>query len=290
MNAEFTLDAGIGLTKGDAFVLRELYPQAGRLLGNAKSGLWRLGDKASLAIKGPEALVLEVVPAGAIQRPALLHATGKAALDGERLVLTDVQGEIGTTTDLAVLLPAGQKVSQLSVNGREYPAFQSANDVLRVPVTFDGTRFGHCQQVGAYDRNFADKVFRADLTVPQRVFEQLAARRKAWPVDYSAEELLATWRGSDRLLLFIQIADPTDEWTVGLKIDGQPVEVKKAYGDVFPLGRERTFAGFYADLSKLPPDTLHKVEVELPDGLKPGQFQGLFLENVAPAFTAELAR
>jgi len=290
MNAEFTLDAGIGLIKGDAFVLRELYPQAGRLLGNAKSGLWHLGDKVGLAIKGPEALVLEVVPAGAIQRPALLHATGKAALDGERLVLSDVQGEFGTTSELAVLLPAGQKVSKLSINGREFTAFQSANDVLSVPVTFAGARFGLCQQVGAYDGNFADKVFRAELTIPQRVFEQLAARRKAWPVDYTEEELLATWRGSDRLLLFIQIADPTDEWMVGLKIDGQAVEVKKAYGDVFPLGRERTFAGFYADLSKLPPDTLHKVEVELPDGLKPGQFQGLFLENVAPAFTAELAR
>jgi hypothetical protein len=92
------------------------------------------------------------------------------------------------------------------------------------------------------------------------------------------------------LLLFIQIADPNDTWEVGLKIDGQPVEVKKAYSDVFPLGRERTFTGFYVDVSKLSPEAPHRLEVALPAGLQPGQFQGLFLENVETEFTTELAR
>ena len=108
-------------------------------------------------------------------------------------------------------------------------------------------------------------------------------------MEYTAEELLATWRGSDRLLLFIQIADPKDTWLVELKIDGQPVEVKKAYGDVFPLGRERTFSGFYAEVTTLQPDARHKLEVQLPDGLQAGQFQGVFLENVETEFTNELA-
>ncbi len=288
MQADVTLDAGIGLTKGDAFILRELYPNVGRLIGKAGGGLWHLGDKVSLPIKGPEALVLEVVPANSIKRPALLQANGKASLDGERLLLTGVTGEAGRLTELAVLLPAGQKVSKVSVNGREISGFQSKNDVLTMPVSFAGARIDHCQQVGMSDRRFADKVFHADLSVPKRVFEQLAARRKAWPVEYTAEELLATWRGSDRLLLFIQIADPKDTWQVDLKIDGQVVEVKKAYSDVFPLGRERTFTGFYADVSTLKPDAPHKLEVQLPDGLQAGQFQGLFLENVETEFTSEL--
>ena len=73
---------------------------------------------------------------------------------------------------------------------------------------------------------------------------------------------------------------------MGLKLNGQPVEVKKAYSDVFPLGRERTFTGFYADVSHLKPDTRYEVEVTLPDGLQPGQFQGLFFENVEAEFTA----
>ena len=99
---------------------------------------------------------------------------------------------------------------------------------------------------------------------------------------------MATWRGSDRLLLYVHIADPDDKWTLGLKLDGQPVELKKAYSDVFPLGRERTFTGFYADLSTLKPDTRHSVEVTLPEALQPGQFQGLFLENVETEFSSEL--
>jgi hypothetical protein len=65
--------------------------------------------------------------------------------------------------------------------------------------------------------------------------------------------------------------------------------VKKAYSDVFPLGRERTFTGFYADVSNLKPDTRYAVEVALPDTLQPGQFQGLFFENVEAEFTSALA-
>jgi len=74
----------------------------------------------------------------------------------------------------------------------------------------------------------------------------------------------------------------------GLTLNGQPVELKKAYSDVYPLGRERTFTGFYADVSSLKPDTRHTVEVTLPTGLQPGQFQGLFFENVEAEFTNEL--
>jgi hypothetical protein len=291
LNAEFTLD-GIGLDDDIEYLLREIHPQPGRWIGRPGGDLWRFGNKVSLAIKGPEALVLEVVPVDAVEPPILLGATGKVALDGNRVVVTEVRGEKGATTELALWLPGSPNVAKVSVNGRDLPALPpNARGLawVRVPVSFAGTRFAHCQQLGTYDPEFAERVFRADLTVPQQVFDQLAARRKAWPVDYTQEELLATWRGSERLLLFIQIADPKDTWQVGLKIDGQSVGVRKAYSDVFPLARERTFTGFYADLSKARPDTPHRVEVELPPGLQPGQFQGLFLENVETEFTSELA-
>jgi hypothetical protein len=117
----------------------------------------------------------------------------------------------------------------------------------------------------------------------------LAERRKAWPIAYTEEDLLATWRGPDRLLPYVHIAEPDDKWAVGLTLNGQPVEVKKAYSDVYPLGRERTFTGFYADVSHLKPDTRYAVEVTLPSGLQPGQFQGLFFENVEAEFTADIA-
>ena len=82
---------------------------------------------------------------------------------------------------------------------------------------------------------------RPEFTIPQRVFAECAARRQAWPIPYTDDDLLATWRGPHRLLLYVHIADPDDKWTVGLTLNGQPVELKKAYGDVYPLGRERTF-------------------------------------------------
>ncbi len=290
LDAQFALDASIGLTKGDAFVLRELYPRAGRLLGKPHSGLWHRGDKVSLPIKGPEALVVGVMPAESLERPVLLNAIGKAVLSGDSLVLSGVEGEVGTTAELAVLLPPDRKVAQVSVNGQRFGSFEQHNDVAMLPVMFTGQRFEHCQQVGSYDPNSSDKLIRADFTVPQQVFAQLAERRKAWPIPYTAEELLATRRGSDRLLLYIHIADPSDKWNVGLTINGQPVEVKRAYSDVFPLGRERTFTGFYADVSNLKPDTRHEVAVTLPDNLQPGQFQGLFFENVETCYTSELAR
>jgi FKBP-type peptidyl-prolyl cis-trans isomerase (trigger factor) len=88
----------------------------------------------------------------------------------------------------------------------------------------------------------------------------------------------------------MHIAEPSDKWNVDLKINGEPVEVKRAYSDVFPLGRERTFTGFYADVSNLKPDTQYHVELSLPEDLQPGQFQGLFFENVETCFTSEIAR
>ncbi|MEI7909383.1 MAG: hypothetical protein WCK77_07080 [Verrucomicrobiota bacterium] len=288
LNATFTLDTSIGLTTGEAFVLREMYPQPGRLLGNDVAGAWKRGDTVKIPIKGPDARVYELVPANKIARPALLGTTGTATLTGGELALTKVSGPVGQALDLGVLLPDGQAATKATVNGK--PAvLKNDNGRVTIPVTFAGTRIEHCQQIGTCDPKFSGMAYQADLSVPQRVFDQLAARCKAWPVEYTADELLATWRGSDRLLLFMQIADPKDTWQMGLKIDGQAVEVKKAYGDVFPLGRERTFSGFYADVSALKPDAAHKVEVALPADLQPGQFQGLFLENVETEFTSELA-
>lgn len=289
LNAEFRLDPSIGLTAGDAFVLRELYPRAGRLLGKQEQGPWHYGDTVSLPIKGPQAMVAELVPAKSLKLPALLNARGHAAIRGDTLVLTNVEGEMGTKAVLTVMLPSRKTLSLVTVNGHPVNSFTQKGAVVNLPVTYAGARFDHCHQIGTYDRNFSNTVYRAEFTVPQRVFDQLAERRKAWPIPYSEEELLATWRGPHRLLLYVHIADPNDKWEVSLKLDGRPTDLKKAYSDVFPLGRERTFTGFYADVSNLKPDTRYEVEVTLPDGLQPGQFQGLFFENVEAEFTTDLA-
>lgn len=289
LTAEFALNGDLGLSAGGEFLLRELYPQRGRWVGQPGKGVWRFGDTVAVPIKGPEACVLEVLPASAVSRPLLLNARGRVSLNSGRLDLADVEGEVGTKLEAGVLLPDAAAIGEVRVNGRIAASSKQGERYISVPVSFAGARFRHCEQIGTYDPAFSNTVAQADLEVPSRVFKQLAQRRAAWPIPYTPEELLATWRGSDRLLLFVQIADPDDRWEVSLKLDGQPVEVKKAYSDVFPLGRERTFTGFYADMSRLAPDVKHVLEVTLPGGLQPGQFQGLFLENVETEYTRELA-
>jgi len=137
--------------------------------------------------------------------------------------------------------------------------------------------FRQYQQIGAYDPTFAGGAWKGTFTVPQRIFDQLAARQKAWPIPWTSEDYRTTWLAPQRLLLFVQIAEPDDMWEATLRIDGKIVELKKAYTAVRVA--RRTFAGFYADLSLVAPDVPHTIELDLPK-LKPGQLQGVFFENV----------
>ena len=65
------------------------------------------------------------------------------------------------------------------------------------------------------------------------------------------------------------------------------MRLEKAYTAIRAV--PRTFVGFYADLSLLAADREHTFELTLPP-LRPGQFQGLFFENVEPEYTTAIAR
>jgi hypothetical protein len=147
------------------------------------------------------------------------------------------------------------------------------------------------------------------FTIPKRIFDQLAERKKKWPVTYTKDDLVAPWTDPSRLLLFVQIAEPffqkevterrrgretavkrsvpirKDE--VKIEIDGKEIETQEAYNGVYPYV-SHTCLGIYADVSDLRPDVEHTVKVTLPEGLKPGQFQGLFFEHVENEFTSQI--
>ncbi len=106
-------------------------------------------------------------------------------------------------------------------------------------------------------------------------------------MDYTEDDLLAPWLGPDRLLLFVQIAEPRDDMAVRLRIDGRERPLKRAYNSIYPTARH-AFRGFYADVADLKPDVDHELELTLPQ-LQPGQFQGVFFENVEDDTTDELA-
>jgi hypothetical protein len=222
-----------------------------------------------------------------IPGPLLFNAPGRVTLAGDTLTVSGVSGEPGTTERLLILRQSNKPIAGLRVNGREIAV--SENDkrsaFLGVDVTFEGTRFRQSQQIGTYDPGFAGGTVTARFTIPTRVSAQLAARRRAWPIPWTAEDLETAWLAPERLLLYVQIAEPDDTWNVGLSIDGRPVELKKAYSAVRAVAR--TFVGFYADVSSLGAEKEHELTLRVPP-LQPGQFQGVFFENVEREYTDKI--
>jgi hypothetical protein len=282
MAADFTLDDTIGLTERGKYTIKELYPLEGRLIGKGGSAVWSWGDDVSRDLDGGSALVLEIEPASEPIDAELYNAAGTARVEGSTVKLTDVRGEAGTTEVLQVRTPSPAKVRSVEIEGRTVAVKANKSGIVELPVTFAGARFHQYQQVTN------ESAVAATFRVPQRVFDQLAARRKAWPIPWTEEDLRSTWLAPERLLLYVQFAEPDDRWTASLKIDGQPVELKKAYASVRP--NRRNFVGFYADVSTLAPDVEHRLELSLPEGVKPGQYQGVFFENVELEYTAPMVK
>lgn len=286
LEARWKLDQSVGLSGAGAFLLRELYPQEGELIGKPGAGFWNYGDEVHMQMDGASAIVLEIAPAPRkIAAPLLFNAPGNVALNGVQLTLTGVRGEAGSTTRVEVLLPADNQIRRASVNGHAKQPSQ-AGKIVTIGLNFQGASFGHMEQVGVFDPNFAGGTFRGSFIVPQRIFDQLAARQKAWPIAWTTEDLKTTWLAPQRLLLFVQIAEPSDHMSVHMTLDGTSVELQKAYSSV--RADPGSFVGFYADVSNLQPGHDYKVELALPM-LRPGQFQGLFFDNVEPVYTDEVA-
>ncbi len=264
-------------------MIGELHPQEGRLVASP-DGFWEYGREVVLPMAGREAAVLEIFPAPEkIETPILFNVLGDASLQTTRLVLTGVTAEAGTRQDVLVLVPPGRTVLAVSVNGVAYP-FKFDRGKTTLQVGFALRAFGRSQQVGTVPADFRGGTFKARVTVPARVFAQLAERKKRWPVSYTEDDLLAPWLAPWRLLLTVAVAEPVDSMDVGMKINGLPVEVRKAYNSVYPRRPERTFLGWYADLSRIRPDSPIDIEATLP-ALGPGRFQGLFFDTVEAEYT-----
>ena len=291
LRADFKLDDAIGLRSGQRFIVRQLYPDAeqGQLIAPPVGTSWFYGASVNLPMPGTTAMVLEVSPAPANgPQPLLFNGVGHIALARNQLNLTDVAGEVGRAKELRVLLPTARKITALNVNGQAV-AFQQLGNEVTTRVHFAGTPFDRCQQIGAYDPQFTGGTYRATITIPAWVKQQLQQRKAQWPIPYTADDLKATWLGSDRLLLFVNVAEPTNTMQLTLKIDGQPIALHPAYTSVYPQVPEHTFVGWYADVAALQAETPHVFEATLPT-LAPGQFQGLFFDTVEAAWTRQISK
>ena len=309
MDAEFKLDASIGLTRGGTFLLRELYPQEGMAIGKPGSGVWGGGDTVKIRMGGTSVRVLKIEPVTSPLKRAMVFGTpGEVTVKAGTVAVTGVRGPVGERRELTIRLANVNPVKKLVLNGVATP-FKQNDDVLTCAVTFAGTPFVQAQPIGTYDPDFNGSVVEGEFTIPKRIFNQLAARKKAWPVNYTEDDLVAPWTDPSRLLLYVQIAEPhlpqeipskregkevmitktlpIRKDRVTIEIDGKPLEVKEGYNGVYPYV-PRTAMGMYADISDLAPDVAHRIKVTLPEGLKPGQFQGLFFEHVETEFTGKV--
>jgi hypothetical protein len=281
------LDGTIGLDADGRYLLTEKYPLEGRNIGKPGAGAWAKGDRATIDMDGHSALVLQVAPLGTAREPIVFNTPGTASIANGTLTVTGVRGERGTREQLMAVLPAGTNIERLIVNSAEAPFSRAAANVIAADIPFAGPLFRRAQQIGESDPRFAGGTFKARFRIPRRVFDQLAERQKAWPIPWTPEDYRTTWLAPERLLLYVQIAEPDASWEARLRIDGRNVELKKAYSAV--RAAPRTFVGFYADLSLLEADRDYSLELDLPP-LEAGQFQGVFFENIETEYTDKIVR
>ncbi|MFZ0744752.1 MAG: hypothetical protein WAM85_10095 [Terracidiphilus sp.] len=287
--AQFLLDETIGLTTGDKFLLQEVYPENGRLLGKPGTGVWSRGDVVQLTLDGTSATVLELTPAKEVHSPILLNAASlqsavppTSELNGKTLSIQHAAGEPGTLQKIGALLPPASRVSSVTVNGSSVKFTQSGNYV-ETQVHFKGPRFEQAQEI--IMASGAEGLLTGAFVVPQRVLDQLAARKQAWPIPWTQADLESTWLAPARLLLFVQLADGNDSMKITATLDGESLRFQPAYSSsrVDPA----CFVGFYADVSKIAPDVRHTIELQMPR-MVPGQLQGVFFDNVTPQLTESL--
>jgi hypothetical protein len=286
LSADFVLDETVGLTAGTQYLLKEKYPFAGRVLGKKGAGVWSRGDRVHLELDGTSATVFEVVPADQGQAPIVFNAAAMAAgappraeLRGTALSITHVAGEPGTAQNIGVLLPGDTQVTGFSVNGKPQQFLQNGKYV-EAQVQFDGDCFGKAQQVAV--TNAGDGAIEGSFEVPQRIVQQLADRKRAWPIPWTEDDYETTWLAPERLLLFVQSADGSDSTRITASLDDKPLEFRPAYTST--RVHSPSFVGFYADLSKIAPGVRHQLKLHLADA-EASQLQGVFFDNVEPELT-----
>jgi hypothetical protein len=190
-----------------------------------------------------------------------------------------VSGEPGTEKEIGVLLPSESGVLSVTTNGIA-TQFVRRGRYIGIRARFDGTRFAQAHEIALTPN--AGETLAGSFAIPRRVFDQLSERQKKWPIPWTSEDYKTTWLAPERLLLFLQLAAPSDAINPPIAIDGQAIELQKAYSSV--RVHADSFVGFYADVSAIAPDVPHWITLKLPV-LKAGQFQGLFFDNVEPQFT-----
>lgn len=300
LKASICLDRSIGLTSGKTFILKEIFPANEEV----QQGFLSYGEKIEMSMPGISVKVFEIEPAKMGNKPLLINSPGQVFLEGDKIRVTDIVGIVGSEKTISVILPGKKEIKEVNINGNKVKFFQSENRIT-CTIQFKGDYFPKAYSLLKYDKLFTNDNIETTLVIPERIINQLNKRKTDWPVTYSKDDKIAPWLDPSRLLLYVQIAQPyrnieelrgnekvsrqvpIRKVEYSITIDGKPFEVNEAYNGVYPTV-ERSNLGVFADISSLKPGVSHQISIKLPSGLKPGQFQGLFIDHVEDELTGEL--
>ncbi len=284
-NRTITFDGKLNIVKAptDGYCLiKEIYPQE-RFLNYAVD----YGVTISLLLDGQSVTVYQIMfipiyPEPTYHQPILLGISGEASIINTNiLTIEGVYGEAGTQTNhpIVVTLPNSTSISHVYLNGKEKQFQQNMQFVtLNDPLIFPGLYLPRSAEV-----------FNNTIIVSDLLLEQLQNRQLAYPIQWTEKELNdASWLGPHRLLLFICILNPNDQWNITAQINNNSVVVHKGYNTRDHYDKNR-FMGFYIDLTSIvtQANVEYHVSLNLPQ-LNPGQYQGLFLENIERIFVQPL--
>ncbi|CAF1390511.1 unnamed protein product [Rotaria sordida] len=250
------------------WLLKEIYPQE-RFIQ-----LIEYEQTIEFLLDGQSVTVYQLMFISTIDQPILVGISGQALLTNNNVLLIDgVYGEAGTQTNnqIFVILPNEELILYVFVNGKD-THFQTINEFI---VLTDSFSFP-----GLYLPRSAE-ILNNTIIISDLLLEQLKRRQLQYPIQWTEKELNdASWLGPHRLLLFICILNPNDQWNITAQINNNSIIVHKGYNTRDHIDRDR-FMGFYLDLTSLvvEANVEYHLSLNMPK-LNPGQFQGLFLENI----------
>ncbi|CAF3331305.1 unnamed protein product [Rotaria sp. Silwood2] len=250
------------------WLLKEIYPQE-RFIQFIE-----YNQTNDFLLDGQSVTVYQLMFISIIDRPILVGISGQTYLTNKNiLIINGVYGEAGTQTNnpIFIILPNQYFISNVILNGIE-KTFQQNNQfiILNNSLSFPGLYLPRSAEI-----------LNNTIIVSDLLLEQLMKRQLEYPIQWTDKELNdASWLGPHRLLLFICILNPNNQWNITAQINNNSVIVHKTYNTRDHYDQQR-FIGFYLDLTNIviQPNVEYYLSLNIPH-LDPGQFQGLFLENI----------
>ncbi|CAF0979621.1 unnamed protein product [Adineta steineri] len=250
------------------WLLKEIYPQE-RFIQ-----LIQYNEMNQFLLDGQSVTVYQLMFMPIINQPILIGISGKAFLANETILIIDgVYGEAGTRTNdpIFIILPNIQSIWNVYLNGIEKQFKQDRQFIiLTEPILFPGLYLPRTTEI-----------LNNTIIINDLLLEQLTKRQMEYPIQWTEKELNdASWLGPHRLLLFMCIQNPNDQWNITAQINNNSIIVHKGYNTRDHIDKDR-FMGFYLDLTNIviQSNKEYYLSLNMPQ-FHSGQFQGLFLENI----------